>query len=147
MNVITCWLQERYPIVSPRDFYREIFPSGELDIKDAFTEHRYTGIIAAVTNKKKADGGTLTRRYTLTDDLDAIDIATASDDFCICAPISYAGKRRSGLNARFLYAFAFLLLVVDQGHIYIMCWINLFHYTGSMPKNCKILREIWNGAY
>ena len=105
-NDLTVWLDARFPRVAPRDFYRDIFPAGELDGKDAYTAGKYTGIIVAVTNTKKADGHTKIKRYSLTDDLDAVDIATASNDFCLCAPISYAGKQRTAERARYLYAIA-----------------------------------------
>jgi len=105
-NDLTVWLDARFPRVTPRDFYRDIFPAGELDGKDAYTAGKYTGIIVAVTDTKKADGHTKIKRYSLTDDLDAVDIAAASNDFCLCAPISYAGKQRTAERARYLYAIA-----------------------------------------
>ena len=45
-------------------------------------------------------------RYTITDDLDEVERVTMTDDFCLCSPISYAGKRRVAKNARMLYAIA-----------------------------------------
>ena len=45
-------------------------------------------------------------RYTLTDELDAVEEATNSDDFCICRPLSYVGKKATAENARRVYAVA-----------------------------------------
>lgn len=107
MNIHAVWLhKEGYHTVTPREFYRAVFPVGELEAKGEYTPGRYTGIIVAVTNEKKKDGKTKVKRYSLTDDLEAVETVIASDDFCICAPLSYAGKRRTAENARFLYAIA-----------------------------------------
>lgn len=105
MNVLTMWLQERFDTVEPRDFYRIIFPAGELEKRKEETG-KYTAIIIAVTGRKKADGKAEIKRYTMTDDLDAVDVACDSDDFCLCSPISYAGIRRTAENARNVYAIA-----------------------------------------
>lgn len=106
MNVLEKWLDDMFTEVSPREFYRGIFPAGELDAADAFTKGKYTGVIVAVERGKKWNGRQKVKRYSLTDDLEAVDIAVASDDFCICSPLSYAGKQRTAEHARMLYAIA-----------------------------------------
>jgi len=108
MNEITEWLrrQDWAEEVTPKGFYRAIFPEGELDHAGAFTKGAYTGVIVAVSKERKADGRAKVYRYSLTDELDAVDVAVKSDDFCICSPISYAGKARTAANARNLYAIA-----------------------------------------
>lgn len=106
MNVLEEWLDRYFDELSPREFYRMIFPEGELDTKDSFTKGKYTGIAVGVSKEKKKDGRPKTKRYSVTDDLDAVDEVCATDDFCIMSPISYAGKERTSKNARFLYAFA-----------------------------------------
>ena len=106
MNLLTAWLTERYEVVSPRDFYRCIFPEGSMQKKGVYTKGEYNAIIVAVTDSHKDNGNRKVKRYTVTDDLDAVDLVTESDDFCLCAPITYAGKNRTAENARFLYAFA-----------------------------------------
>lgn len=106
MNVLEGWLEQYFDEVSPREFYRMIFPEGELDTKDSFTKGKYTGIAVGVSKVKKKDGRPKTKRYSVTDDLDVVDEVCATDDFCIMSPISYAGKERTSVNARFLYAFA-----------------------------------------
>lgn len=115
MNVLTEWLSDRFQEVDPRDFYRTIFPAGELERRGEYVTGKYTAIIVAVTGRKKRVGGKYkaeVKRYTMTDDLDAVDVACGSDDFCLCSPISYVGKSRTADHARVMYAIA-----VDVDHI------------------------------
>ena len=110
MNVLTEWLDMYFDEIEPRDFYREIFPLGELDEDGAFTKGKYVGVIIEVTDKKRSlNNGKerpVVKRYSITDDLYIIDEVLKSGNFCLTAPISYAGKERGADNARFLYAIA-----------------------------------------
>lgn len=111
MNELTAYLEQYYDEVEPRDFYRGIFPEGVLQKKGELREkgssvYKYNGIIVSVTNKKKANGETLIKRYTLTDDLDMIDEVCQTEDFSLMSPISYVGKERTAENARVMYAIA-----------------------------------------
>lgn len=106
MNVLERWLDDMFMEVSPREFYRGIFPAGELDEAGAFTKGKYTGVVVAVEKGKKWNGRQKVKRYSLMDDLEAVDIAVSSDDFCICSPLSYAGKQRTAEHARMIYAIA-----------------------------------------
>lgn len=106
MNVLTEWLAQYFDEEEPIDFYRAIFPEGELDKKDAYTSGKYTGIIVAVTKDRKKDGTPKVKRYTITDELDAVKAVLQTDDFCLCSPISYAGKERTASAARYLYGIA-----------------------------------------
>ena len=105
-NALTKYLEIFFDEVTPREFYRIIFPAGELEQQGEQTPGRYTGIIVAVTSKKKWNGRPKVKRYSITDDLDAVDVVAASDDFCLCSPISYAGKTRTADHARMLYGIA-----------------------------------------
>jgi len=107
MNALTKYLSTYYDEIEPKDFYREIFPKGELDTKDSMTKGKYTGVIVEITKEKKHDGKPKVKRHTLTDDLDKIDEVLATDNFCLMSPISYSGKKRVAENARFLYAMTF----------------------------------------
>ncbi len=106
MNAEREWLRRNFEEVKPRDFYRGIFPKGELDGKDQYTKGKYVGIIIEVTPKKRSNGKPKINRYSITDDLDIIDEVCKSENFCLCSPISYAGKQRSAEAARYLYAIA-----------------------------------------
>ena len=75
------YLEGNFPEVDARQFYRIMFPEGELDKAEAFTPGKYTGIVTRITSGKKENGKPKIYRYTLTDELDAVDTATACDDF------------------------------------------------------------------
>lgn len=105
-NLLTRWLDSSFPEVSPLAFYRGIFPAGELERKGERVKGKYTGIIVSISDARGESGKRKVYRYTLTDDLDAVKIAVASNDFCLCSPISYAGKNRTAENARMMYAIA-----------------------------------------
>lgn len=102
MIVLAEKLRKQFEPIEPMDFYREIFPEGELDDLDAMTHGKYTGI--AVEILSLPDGSQRIKRYTVTDDLGVIDELQQSGGFCILAPISYIGKSRKSENARLLYA-------------------------------------------
>lgn len=108
MNILADELSRWYEEIQPMDFYREIFPDGELDVwrenPEEREEHKYTGIIVEITKEKKKNGKAYIKRYTVTDDLDEIDRAIWSDNFCLMSPISYVGKSRRSENARIMYA-------------------------------------------
>ena len=105
-NVFSDWLEIYFDEVSPREFYRGIFPFGELEKKGEYIQGKYCGIAVEVTRAKKRNGKPKINRYSITDDLDVIEQLQQSDNFCLCSPISYAGKQRTAENARFLYAIA-----------------------------------------
>ena len=94
-------LEVTFEEINYADFYREIFPEGEFEKKGVLEEGKYNGIAVAVRKGEKH-----ARRYTVTDDLAVVDELVATDDFCIMSPISYAGKSRKSVNARYMYALA-----------------------------------------
>lgn len=95
--------------VSPHDFYRDVFPEGELEEKGKYVDGEYTGIAISVNDKTKK-----VKRYSVTNELSVIDELCKCDDFCLMSPISYAGKARKSDNARFLYALAIDLDGIKQ---------------------------------
>lgn len=128
MNLLTEYLETYFDEIEPKEFYRDVFPAGELDEKDALTPGKYTGIVVEVTREKKQDGRPKIKRYSITDDLDIIDTVLQSDNFCLTAPLSYAGKKRTAENSRFMYAMAF-----DVDHIIVK---------NGKPQG---LIDLWNG--
>ena len=108
MNLLTEYLLHHYDEVGPIDFYRDIFPTGELQEKGVYEKGKYNAIAVEVTNEKKKNGKDKVLRHTITDDLDKIREMVSRDNFCLMSPISYIGKERNSDNARFLYA-----LVID----------------------------------
>lgn len=120
MNILADELVKRYESIEPMDFYREIFPLGELDSwtdKKEKTKGKYTAIALEVENGKIYNGKQSVKRYTVTDDLDEIDGLLSSKNFCLIAPISYVGKARKSENARIMYALCVELddLIIKNG--------------------------------
>lgn len=91
------YLAQRYPQVEAREFYRDLFPAGELEKQGEYAKGKYCGIAVQITSKK-------VRRHSVTDELSVIDELVDSDDFCVMSPVSYAGKSQKQSNARWLYA-------------------------------------------
>lgn len=144
MNALTAYLEKWFDEVEPKEFYRDIFPDGELQEPGEYTEGVYNGIAVAVTDELKEDGRTpKIRRYTVTNDLSVIDTLCGTDFFCLMSPITYAGKERTAENARFLYAF-----VVDLDRIRIngsnpvglgSLWERHIEMVGRIPKPTYIV--------
>ena len=126
-NIFSDWLEIYFDEVTPYEFYRSIFPAGELEKQGEYQTGKYCGIAIEVTKEKKPNGKQRIKRYSITDDLQTIDKLTQSNNFCLMSPISYAGKERTADNARFLYAIA-----VDLDHIIV---------EDDKPKG---LHSLWN---
>lgn len=95
--------------LEPLDFYRKIFPKGELEARGTengeYERGKYHAIAVellprAAENKKNV------RRYVVYDDLKEIEQLLESNNFIIISPISYIGTSRKSSNARFIYAMA-----------------------------------------
>ena len=104
-------LEKFLELVTPFEFYREIFPVGSFERKGHFEDAKGNGI--AVTVPPKAAGIALeikeegkAKRYTITDELSELS-EVYDTDFTIMSPISYFGRQRCGKNARYLYALVF----------------------------------------
>lgn len=106
MDITSCLFNKGLSEVSYRDFYRDIFPVGSFEKKGVYENGKYNGIIVEVTKEKKSDGKPRILRHTLTDDLDKLDEVAGRNNFCLMSPISYIGKQRKSVNARFIYAIA-----------------------------------------
>lgn len=111
INPNTELLASRYQEVSPLEFYRDLFPEGELEPRGEYIQGKYNAIAVKIAGKRRAE------RYTVCDDLEPIDQLVSGNDFVVISPVSYAGKAQSQRNARNLYALAFDLdgLIVKNG--------------------------------
>lgn len=113
-----------YKGVCAVDFYGDIFGEDleEERLPEDYKHGEYAGI--AIEKVKKTDEkGELVldnkgnpryigRRYTITKgNMKLYDLIDQSDNFCMIAPISYAGRVRKNENARFMYA---LCIEVDH---------------------------------
>lgn len=101
---IADYLYQYYDEVEPKDFYRAIFPDGELEEKGVQVQGKYNAI--AVELLPKADNKVNAKRYIVTDEMSVLDELLKSENFIIVSPISYAGKSRKSENARYIYAMA-----------------------------------------
>ena len=94
------YLAENFEEVSPLAFYRDLFPQGHLDKRNAFTKGKYCGIAVQIGGKYKA------RRHILTDELDNLEDLLSSDTFTVISPLSYAGRTQEAINQADCYALA-----------------------------------------
>ena len=107
------YMQQYFPEIEPMEFYRDIFPEGELERQGEYEKGKYTAIAVELLPVKKKDERQHANRYTLTDGLEKLPDLLKSENFIIISPISYAGKERSSKNARFIYALAIDLDGID----------------------------------
>ena len=107
-----------YQGVSAVDFYDDIFGEDleEERMPEDYRTGEYAGIAIERVKKVDKDGNTILnkqgkevyigRRITVTKGNQALyELIDRSEDFCILAPISYAGRKRINENARYMYAF------------------------------------------
>lgn len=90
--------------ISAADFYRELFPLGELQGNNESGNFKYNAIFVETVYTKNGFRG---RRFTVGDDLEHLDELLNSKNFVITSPMSYVGRNRTAKNARLLYALAF----------------------------------------
>lgn len=124
--------------VSAIDFYDDLFGE-DLEphrMPDDYRTGEYGGIaIERITGDRPR-----VRRVTVTQgNMELYDLIDESENFCMIAPISYAGKARSNKNARYLYALCIEIDGIIPGsglHELIYSW-NRPVYT--MPKPTYIV--------
>ena len=133
------YLMQYFDEVEPKEFYRGIFPVGELQSHKAERDGKCNAI--AVELLPKEENKPHAKRYVITDELDVIDNLLLSDNFIIVSPISYIGKSRQSQNARYIYAMAIDLDGVTEQHYL----VDLFHQIeiGYLPKPTYI---VWSGT-
>lgn len=100
------YMQTYYEESTPKDFYREVFPQGELAEQGHQTQGKYNAIGVELTKEKYKDGMPKIKRHIITDDLQRLDTMLDSENFIIISPITYIGKNRSAENSRFIYGIA-----------------------------------------
>ena len=106
-----------YPGVSAIDFYDDIFGEDleEERLPEEYVRGEYAGIAIERVKKldkngcvvldKKGKEQYVGKRYTVTrGNMELYDLIDHSENFCMIAPISYAGRSRKNENARFMYA-------------------------------------------
>ena len=103
-NFLLDYLEKFFDEITPKEFYRSIFPEGELATHDeAKVKGKYNAIAVELIPQ---DDKTSIKRYLLTDELDYLEKLEKKENFIIISPISYAGRSRKADNARYIYALA-----------------------------------------
>ena len=103
MHFVEEYLQQYFDELQPLEFYRAIFPAGELAKAGEQESGKYNAI-AVELQPKEAEANI--KRYLIHDDLQGIEKLLSSENFIIISPISYAGRSRISANARYIYAMA-----------------------------------------
>lgn len=137
------YLDNYFDLVQPKDFYRAIFPPGELEKKGEYVQGKYNAIAVellppAASERRKTKNA---RRYVITDEFLRLEKLLVSDNFIIISPISYIGKSRISSNARYIYALAIDLDgITDIGKLH-----NLIHQIDIqyLPEPTYI---VWSGT-
>ena len=112
---IADYLSRYYDELPPLDFYRSLFPIGELEERGKQEQGKYNAIAVELLPAADIDQANA-RRHIITDDLRRIEDLLKSDNFIIISPISYAGRSRIAANARFMYAIAIDLDGITEEH-------------------------------
>lgn len=128
------YLRKHFEEIAPKEFYRTIFPTGELQEQCVYGDKKYNGIAVELAAKIK--------RYTLTNDLEVLDQLLQSENFIIISPISYVGKNRSSENARMMYALAIDLDGVNKE----INMIDLFHQINKIEHLPKPTYTVISGS-
>ena len=106
-----------YESVSAIDFYDDIFGE-DLEVScvpEDYKTGEYGGIAIERVKKLDEEGNVVLdskgnekyvgKRYTITKgNYELYDLIDNSENFCIIAPVSYAGRARINKNARYMYA-------------------------------------------
>lgn len=115
------YMKDKYEELAPLDFYREIFPSGELQKREESHNWKYN---ALAVEFEKTKYGQRCKKWVCEDDFEKLAELMNSENFVIMAPISYVGKKRTAAAARYMYAMCFDLDgLVDKYNIQ-----DLFHH-------------------
>jgi hypothetical protein len=142
-NFIIDYLNQFYDEITPLDFYRSIFPEGELEEKGNQQHGKYNAIAVELLPKEETveNKRQNVKRYLVHDGLEKLPELLKSDNFIIISPISYAGKSRISANARYIYALAIDVDGIEEkSHIETL--FNLFTdtpYWGSLPRPTYIV--------
>lgn len=89
------WLGERYQQVTAREFYRAVFPVGSFERQGHPEDGKPNGVMTIIEDGKA-------KNYLVFDSLMELELAKGKE-FAILSPISYVGRNRTAVNARWLH--------------------------------------------
>ena len=129
-NIRSQLLDERYKALSPKQFYRILFPSGWLETKGEQKKGGVNAIMTVIpqtavkyTPEEQAllesEGKTKARAFNriITDDLDEIGKYKGLSFFSLISPVSYYGRKHSSKNARWLHSLTFDIDDVNESNM------------------------------
>lgn len=121
-------LEERFEQVSPREFYRYLFPVGSFERKGCYEDGKANGLALVITTDR--NGTNHGRHSIITDGLEQLD-DLIREPFVISSPIAYWGRSRKAENARWMHA-----LTLDIDYVDARCLKNLLHLAavGYIPQ-------------
>lgn len=93
--------------VTPREFYRDLWPEGTFEREGHPEDQKPNGLALQIRGKGRA------YHRIITDGLEQLE-DLLEHEFVITSPVSYFGQRRSGENARYVYALTFDLDGVEM---------------------------------
>ena len=107
------YLSEYYSKLTPKEFYRGIFPEGTFEHCNNMNEHKPNGILSILVDKERRG-----RSYNrlLFDDLGMLDYV-AGKEFVIASPIAFSGRTRSSKMAYQFYGMAIDLDGVEVDNV------------------------------
>lgn len=135
-NFIIKYLEQYFDDVEPLEFYRSIFPIGELEERGNKEQGKYHAIAVELLPKAAEDRKNI-KKYIIYNDLVQIESLLNSDNFIIISPISYISRSRKAENARYMYALAIDLDGITEEQN----MIDLFHQIehNYLPKPTYIV--------
>lgn len=92
------YLNTYFEEVSPKKFYRAVFPEGSFERAGHPEDEKANGIITVIEDEKA-------RNRMVFDDLAVID-EVKGKEFAVMSPVAYSGRNRTADNARWLYGIA-----------------------------------------
>ena len=130
------WMGQFYERVSPREFYRDVFPEGSFERKGCPEDSKSNGVVTVIDGEKA-------RNYLVFDDLETIDDIKGTE-FAIMSPVGYSGRNRTAKNARWLYG-------INSGHglhLYYLLEkpVPLYRHLHDRLRDFKyeLIAKIWN---
>ena len=117
------YLNTYFEEVSPKEFYRAIFPEGSFERAGHPEDEKANGIITVIENEKA-------RNWIVFDDLAVID-EVKGKEFAVMSPVAYSGRNRTAANARWLYGIA-----IDLDGVEMVQLRDVFHQMDNdiIPK-------------
>ena len=92
------YLYTYFEEVSPKDFYRDVFPEGSFERAGHPEDGKANGILTVIEHEKA-------QNYMIFDDLNVLE-EVQDKEFVVLSPVSYSGRNRTAKNARWMYGIA-----------------------------------------